>query len=186
MTAEQEPLITFGHGRLEGDDIGSLVTSAGVEVVIDVRRFPGSKTNPGAARGRIPDTLGALGVDYRWDERLGGRRSLRKSEDDASLDVWWRVKAFRAYAAWTRSAEFRAGLDQLATEVAERRTAVMCSEAVWWRCHRRIIADVVLLELEIPVHHLMHDGRLLTHEPSAGARLDPNGQLIWDRLAADQ
>lgn len=171
-------MITFGHGRLSAHELGALVSAAGLRRVVDVRRFPGSRTNPGAARGAVEGTLGGLGVDYRWDERLGGRRALTVAEDAISPDSWWRVRAFRAYAAWTRSDAFRAALIDLLG--APEDMAVMCSEALWWRCHRRLIADVLVLEYGIAVHHLMHDGRVVDHVPSAGARPDRNGRLVWD------
>lgn len=173
------PLLTFGHGRLDRDALAALLGGAGVELVIDVRRFPGSRANEAAARGRVPELLAELGVDYRWEERLGGRRRLTAAEDRASADTWWRVEAFRAYAAWTRSADFRAAIPDLLADVRRRRTAVMCSEAVWWRCHRRIIADVVLLGHDVPVSHLMHDGRLVPHSGSEGAVRDADVGLVW-------
>ncbi len=178
-------LVTFGHGRLDSDGLLSLVRRAGIELVVDVRRFPGSRHNPAAGREVLPATLLGGGVRYRWDERLGGRRHLTRAEDEASPDTWWRVEAFRAYAAHTRTVEFRAGIEDLLIDVAAQRTAVMCSEAVWWRCHRRLIADVVMVEHGVPARHLMHDGRLVTAEPSDGARLDPaSGHLVWDGGAA--
>ena len=180
MPDSPSTLLTFGHGQLSPDQLAGLVVEAGIELVVDVRRFPGSKANPAASRGAVPEILHGAGIDYRWDERLGGRRSLRKAEDEVSPDTWWRVKAFRAYAAWTRSDDFRAGIAELLDDVRECRTAVMCSEAVWWRCHRRMIADVVLAEHAVPVWHLMHDGRLLEHVPSAGIRLDADGRSVWD------
>jgi uncharacterized protein (DUF488 family) len=173
-------VLTFGHGRLTRDELNALLTEAGVKTVVDVRRFPGSRHNPAAASGEIEDLVTEIGVDYRHDERLGGRRRLRSAEDAASRDTWWEVRAFRAYAGWTRSDEFRAGLAELVADAIERPTAVMCSEAVWWRCHRRIISDVLKLEYDVPVHHLMHDGRLSEHRVSDGARVGPDGQVVWD------
>lgn len=174
------PLLTFGHGRLDRDQLGSLVQGAGIGLVVDVRRFPGSRANEAAARGEVPDLLAGLGIGYRWDERLGGRRQLTAAEDEASPDTWWRVKAFRAYAAWTRSAPFREAIPDLLADIGRTRTAVMCSEAVWWRCHRRIIADVVLLGHGVRVAHLMHDGRMTPHSGSEGAHPDPLLGLVWD------
>lgn len=173
-------MLTFGHGRLDRQELGRLLTEAEVQRVVDVRRFPGSRANPAAARGEIPDLLADLGIEYRWDARLGGRRALTKAEDEASPDTWWRVAAFRAYAGWTRSPEFRSALPELLAQDDTGVTAVMCSEAVWWRCHRRLIADVVLGEAQRPVWHLMHDGRLMPHELSAGASFRPDGELVWD------
>lgn len=177
-------MLTLGHGRLDREELGSLLTTAGVRRLIDVRRFPGSRSNPAAARGQIPALLDDLGIGYRWDERLGGRRSLSADELRDSPDDWWQVPAFQAYAGWTRSPEFRAALPQLIAEASSDqdsdRTAILCSEAVWWRCHRRIISDVLTAEAGVPVEHLMHDGRLTPHRLSAGARPDRDGRLIWD------
>jgi uncharacterized protein (DUF488 family) len=172
------PVITFGHGRLSRDELGELVRGAGLERVVDVRRFPGSRTNAAAARGAVPGLLAELGVDYRWDERLGGRRNLTAREDEVSPDDWWQVKAFRAYAAWTRSRDFGEGVAELLADAGAARTAVLCSEAVWWRCHRRIISDVLVLLHGVAVEHLMHTGKLTPHKPSEGAQR-ADGCLIW-------
>lgn len=174
------PLLTFGHGRLDRDELAELLRGAGVEHVVDVRRFPGSRANEAAARGAVEEICSEIGIGYRWEQRLGGRRNLAKDEDAASPDTWWRVKAFRAYCAWTRQDEFRTAAHDLVAQIAAQRTAVMCSESVWWRCHRRIIADVITLEHGIPVEHLMPSGDLRPHEPSDGARLDEDGHVIWD------
>ena len=171
-------LITFGHGRLSSAELGELVRGAGVRRVVDVRRFPGSRTNPAAAQGAVPALLEEVGVGYRWDERLGGRRRLAADEDAASPDDWWQVKAFRAYAAWTRSPDFRAAMTELLADCAATRTAIMCSEAVWWRCHRRIISDVAVVLHGVGVEHLMHSGKLSPHTPSEAAQR--RGQtVVW-------
>lgn len=176
------PLLTVGHGRLDRDELAALLTGAGVERLVDVRRFPGSRTNDAAARGHIEEICESAGIAYRWEEQLGGRRRLTKDQDAASPDTWWRVAAFRAYAAWTREDEFRAAVRDLVADIAVARTAVMCSESVWWRCHRRIIADVVALEHGTEVQHLMHTGDLRVHGPSDGARLE-DGHIVWDGAA---
>ncbi|WP_131815722.1 DUF488 domain-containing protein, partial [Mycolicibacterium flavescens] len=92
----------------------------------------------------------------------------------------WRVAQFAAYAAYTRTAEFGAALDDLVEQARTQHTAMMCSEAVWWRCHRRIVSDVAVLRLSVPVSHLMHDGRLVEHSPADGARLRDDGLVVWD------
>ncbi|WP_249295722.1 DUF488 domain-containing protein [Agrococcus sp. Marseille-Q4369] len=171
-------LVTVGHGRLDGDGLRSLLAGAGVELVVDIRRFPGSRANPAASRDAIEGELAAGGIAWRWEERLGGRRRLRAEEDAASPDGWWRVDAFRAYAAWTRTSEFEAGMASVLADASARRTAVMCSEAVWWRCHRRVVADVAAKLHGVPVEHLMHDGSLRPHEPSETATVS-DGALRW-------
>lgn len=181
-----DALLTVGHGTLSRPELADLLHGAGIEQLVDVRRFPGSRANDAAARGVVEEICAEAGISYRWDERLGGRRRLTKDEDAQSPDTWWRVKQFRAYAGWTRSDDFRAGITDLRADVARSRTAVMCSEAVWWRCHRRLIADVMLLEHEVDVADLMHTGKERPHEPSEGARLDENGHVVWDLPDRDE
>lgn len=171
-------LLTVGHGTLDRDALGQLLLGAGVRRLVDVRRFPGSRSNPAARREVLEELTAGIGIGYRWDERLGGRRRLEPGQPDP--DPWWRVAQFRAYAAWTRTPDFRAGLADLEQDVRAAATAVMCSESVWWRCHRRLVADVVLAELGVPVLHLMHDGRLTPHGVSEGARRREDGHLVWD------
>jgi uncharacterized protein (DUF488 family) len=171
-------LLTLGHGRLDQEGLTSLLQEAGVELLVDVRRFPGSRANPAVARDALPGWLPETGIGYRWEARLGGRRPVPDPDDQ---DPWWRVAAFRGYAAHTRTEEFRTAMTDLLTEVADRRTAVMCSESVWWRCHRRLIADVAALAHATEVRHLMHDGRLTEHPPAEGARLRDDGLVVWDR-----
>nr|WP_274607005.1 DUF488 domain-containing protein [Agrococcus sp. KRD186] len=168
-------MLTFGHGRLDGEGLRTLLAGAGVELVVDIRRFPGSRANPAASRDAIEQELGTGGIDWRWEERLGGRRRLTKEQDAASPDGWWRVAAFRAYAEWTRTPEFAAGLAAVLADAGERRTAVMCSEAVWWRCHRRVVADVASVLHGAEVLHLMHDGSLRPHPVSETARVVGSG-----------
>jgi uncharacterized protein (DUF488 family) len=170
------PLLTVGHGPQGREFLGDRLTRAGVEALVDVRRFPGSRTNPDVARDALQEWLPALGIGYRWDERLGGRRRLPPGEPVA--DGWWTVAQFAAYAAHTRTPEFTAALDDVLGEAATATVAVMCSESVWWRCHRRLIADVAVLGRGVPVTHLMPDGRLTAHRPSDGA-VARDRELWW-------
>jgi uncharacterized protein (DUF488 family) len=169
-------LLTVGHGPQGRDALGARLAAAGVEVVVDVRRFPGSRNNPDVSREALEKWLPALGIGYRWDERLGGRRRLPPGEPVE--DDWWTVAQFAAYAAHTRTAEFSAALDEALAEAASTTIAVMCSESVWWRCHRRLIADVAVLARGVPVTHLMPDGRLTPHRPSEGAVVS-DGVVRW-------
>ena len=171
-------LLTVGHGTLDRTGLGQLLRDAKVDQLVDVRRFPGSRHNPDVARDALQEWVPAAGIDYRWEQRLGGRR--RRPTDEESPDPWWRVEQFRAYAAHTRTPEFNDALDELLDGARERTVVVMCSESVWWRCHRRIIADVVTLSRQVPTWHLMHDGRLTEHPPAAGARLREDRTLVWD------
>jgi uncharacterized protein (DUF488 family) len=171
------PLLTVGHGPQDRSALGARLTTAGVDRLVDVRRFPGSRNNPDVSRESLGDWLPALGIGYRWDERLGGRRRLPPGEP--VVDGWWTVGQFAAYAAHTRTVEFAAALDDVLADAAGSTVAVMCSESVWWRCHRRLIADVAVLTRGVPVTHLMPDGRLAPHRPADGAVLGPDGVVRW-------
>jgi uncharacterized protein (DUF488 family) len=169
-------LVTFGHGTAPAELITQLLRSAQVTGIIDVRTAPGSRRHPHVARAELERWLPESGISYRWDKRLGGFR--RPSPD--SPDVVWREDAFRGYAGHMRTEAFRAAAAELAAEAGTRRVAVMCSESVWWRCHRRLLADFVSVACGMPVRHLMHDGRLQDHRRSPGLRLRDDGLLVYD------
>lgn len=173
------PLLSVGHGGLDRTGLGALLTGAGVETVVDVRRYPGSRRNPDVAQEALASWLPGADISYRWEERLGGRRYLNKVDDALSPDTWWQVKAFRAYAGYTRTGDFRAALAQVIEEARGAQVAVMCSETVWWRCHRRIIADVVMLTTGVPVAHVMPDGTVRPHRPADGAVVR-DGEVVWE------
>ncbi|HEV2241565.1 MAG TPA: DUF488 domain-containing protein [Streptosporangiaceae bacterium] len=180
MTSEEGlvsmPLITFGHGTASADRIAELLLSAGVSAVVDVRIAPGSRRNPQVARAALERWLPGHGISYRWEKPLGGFR--RPAPD--SPDVAWREEAFRGYAGHMRRPEFLAAIDDVLAQAATQRLAVMCSESLWWRCHRRLIADFAEIARGVPVRHLMHDGRLAAHRPSPGVRLRADGLLVYD------
>jgi uncharacterized protein (DUF488 family) len=170
------PLITFGHGTASAGRIAELLLSAGVSALIDVRTAPGSRRNPHVARAEMERWLPGHGISYRWEKRLGGFR--RPAPD--SPDVVWREEAFRGYAGHMRQPDFLAAIDEVLAQAATEQLAVMCSESLWWRCHRRLIADFAEIARGVPVRHLMHDGRLAPHRPSPGARLRADGLLVYD------
>ena len=171
------PLLTVGHGPDGRDELSARLTGAGIGRVVDVRRFPASRTNPDVTRDALAAWLPEIGIDYCWEERLGGRRRLPPGEP--VVDGWWTVPQFAAYAAHTRTPEFLAALGEVLAEAEVQPLAVMCSEYVWWRCHRRLIADVAVLAHGAAVQHLMPDGRLQEHKPAKGARLGADGIVRW-------
>lgn len=171
-------LFTFGHGTSTPDELTALLSGAGVQKVVDVRRFPGSRKHPEMGSDALAGWLRDAGLDYRWEEALGGRRRIPSGEPEP--DDWWRVAAFRAYAAYTRTPEFDGGLRRLLEDAEDPEVAIMCSESVWWRCHRRLISDVLVVLHNFDVVHLLPGGKQSRHEASAGAR-SAGGQIFWDR-----
>ena len=153
-------VLTVGHSTHPIEVFLELLGDAGVEQLVDVRRFPGSRRHPQYGAEPLAAALPERAIDYEHVEALGGRRPVAPG----SSNDGWRVAGFRGYADHLRSAEFAAGLARLEELATGRRVAVMCAEAQWWRCHRRLIADVLVLR-GWEVRHLMPGGRLVEHEP---------------------
>jgi len=172
--------VTFGHGTASAEQITRLLRGADVTAIVDIRIAPGSRRHPHVARAELERWLPPSGISYRWDKRLGGFR--RPAPD--SPDVVWREEMFRGYAGYMRTSEFLAAADELiaeaSTEASTQRVAAMCSESLWWRCHRRLVADFVSVARGLPVLHLMHDRGLQEHRPSPGLRLRDDGLLVYD------
>jgi len=159
----------------------SLLRHAGVTLLVDVRSIPNSRTNPQFNADTLPRSLAVAGIDYRHLAALGGRRHPRKGAPPSS-NTYWRVAAFRSYADYAQTAEFRSGLDSLRSLARDGRCAIMCAEAVWWRCHRRIIADY-LLAGGIRVEHIMGPGAAVAATLTPGARVMPDGTLRYPASA---
>jgi uncharacterized protein (DUF488 family) len=168
-------LRTVGHGTLREDDFAALVFDAGIGLVVDVRSFPASRRHPQFRREAMERWLPDAGVAYRWEPRLGGRRRPRPDSPHVAL----RVPAFRGYADHMETEEFRDAVDELLAEAGARPAGVMCAESVWWRCHRRLLADATVLLRGASVEHLFHDGRLDVHRPTPEARVDGQ-RLVYD------
>jgi uncharacterized protein (DUF488 family) len=166
---------TLGHGTLSKDEFLAVVSDAGLEVVADIRRFPGSRRNPHFASEEMAVWLPERGVDYRWLSALGGRRTPTSQSPNVAL----RNEQFRSYADYMTSNEFAEGVVDLCALAQHRRVAAMCAETVWWRCHRRLLADHLVLVEQIRVEHLFHDGRLVEHAPTPEARL-LDGRVVYD------
>jgi uncharacterized protein (DUF488 family) len=169
-------LLTFGHGTATDEKIAAVLRGAGVRSLVDIRTAPGSRRSPHVARAELQRWLPGHGIQYRWEKRLGGWRRARPDSPDTAL----RARPFAGYAAHMRSPEFRCAIDELLDEATATRTAIMCAESVWWRCHRRMVADFVVLARGMSVLHLMHDGRLQEHIPSDLARVGEDGLLVYD------
>lgn len=159
-------VLTVGHGTLPASEFVSLIDAAGVTGVVDIRSYPGSRHNPQYRREEMEAWLPDAGISYLWLKDLGGRRKLVPGSRHAGLEH----AAFRAYADHMETESYRAAVDALLAQPGL--PAVMCSESVWWRCHRRLLADYLVLIRGIEVAHLMHDGRMTVHAPSPEARAD--------------
>ena len=157
---------TIGHSTRTLDDFVAVLAAYDIELVADVRRFPGSRRLPQFAAPALEESLAAHGIAYHWFPALGGRR--RPAPD--SPNVAWRHPAFRAYADHVATEEFAEGLFELLMLAHGLRTVVMCAEVLWWRCHRRLIADV-LTSLDVPVVHIRDASHAEPHRLTAPARL---------------
>jgi uncharacterized protein (DUF488 family) len=170
-----EKVRTVGHGTLDADAFGDLVRAAGIEVVVDVRRFPGSRRYPQFGSDAMRTWLGERDVGYEWLESLGGRRQTTTTSPNVAL----RNAQFRGYADHMASAGFRDAVAELLAIGASRPATVMCAESVWWRCHRRLLADHLVLVEDVAVEHLFHDGRLVAHVPTPEARREED-HVVYD------
>lgn len=171
-------IFTVGHSTHPQDEFARLLLDTGIEELVDVRTAAGSRRHPQFNRSALEEWVPASGIAYRWEGRLGGFRKLPPNSPDVAL----RHESFRAYAAHMRTEEFESALRELIDGSGQGRTAVMCSEAVWWRCHRRMISDHLVLLDGCEVLHLMPDGKTRPHRVTEGARVDGD-QLIYDVVA---
>ncbi|WP_307487558.1 DUF488 domain-containing protein [Pseudarthrobacter defluvii] len=175
--ASMKALFTVGHGTASQEDFAGLLRSAGVTSLVDVRIGPGSRKYPHFGKDRLALWLPEAGIGYRWEKRLGGFRKLLPDSPDTAL----RNESFRAYAGYMRSEDFLAAAAELVTGSQEATTAIMCSETLWWRCHRRLIADHCVLLAGLPVEHLMPPAKAVPHVPTKGVRVTEN-ELRYDVL----
>jgi len=166
-------IFTVGHSTRPQDALIAILKEAGVELLVDVRRFPGSRRHPQFGQEALRAGLGVAGIDYRHEPDLGGRREPRPDSPNTA----WRVAAFRGYADHMASRDFQSALERL---VAPPRipTAVMCAEALPWKCHRQLIADA-LVARGVEVVHLLGPGQRQTHmlHPAAVGR--PDGVVTY-------
>lgn len=172
-------LVTIGHGTLEEHEFLRLLADASVQELVDVRSHPGSRRAPHFGREALAEWVPAAGIGYRWEPVLGGWRHPAEPSRNLAL----RHPSFRAYADHMTDPEFRDALARLTEDGSERGVAVMCAESVWWRCHRRLIADAAVLLHGSDVRHLFHDGRLAEHRPSPEARvveIDGRPTVVYD------
>ena len=172
-------LLTLGHGTASEEELAQLIRGAAIESLVDVRTVPKSRRHPQFWREEmerwVPERSESA---YRWEPALGGFRKVNRNSHNVGL----RHPSFRSYADYMETDTFALALDELLGHARTSQVAIMCSETVWWRCHRRLISDAVLLLHGLSVQHLMHDGKLRPHILTAGARTTAEGKLRYDVL----
>jgi len=170
-------IFTIGHSTHPIDEFLALLQEVDVDLLVDVRSIPRSRTNPQFNADALPGSLGGAGIRYQHLSALGGLRH-RKKGAPASLNTFWHVAAFRNYADYAATGAFRTGLNELLALSRDNCCAIMCAEAVWWRCHRRIIADYLLAE-GVPVMHIMGSGKVDPAKLTLGAHVLTNGTVVY-------
>jgi uncharacterized protein (DUF488 family) len=156
---QRPTLFTIGHSTHPIETFLALLGTPRISALADVRSYPSSRRWPQFNQTQLQRSLEEVGIGYRWCPALGGRRRSKRVDSPHSA---WEHPAFRFYADYTETPEFETGLNELTQAASEVRTAIMCSEGLWWRCHRRIIADHLTVR-GWEVIHVMPDGKLTTH-----------------------
>lgn len=171
------PFFTIGHSTRTIDAFAALLKEADVQLLLDIRTVPRSRTNPQFNRDVMPEALAPFHIEYEHVSALGGLRGKSKTVAP-EVNGFWENDSFHHYADYALTAPFREGLDHLIERGHELRCVVMCSEAVWWRCHRRIVADHLLARGEA-VFHIMGPGHADPASLTAGAVVQADGSVVY-------
>jgi uncharacterized protein (DUF488 family) len=168
---------TIGHSTRLVADLVALLRTAKVTLLADVRAIPRSRTNPQFNIDALPPELAANGIGYEHFPELGGRRGRALAD---SPNQFWENASFRNYADYARTEAFRTGLERLRSFGRQRCTAIMCAEALWWRCHRRIIADYLICAGDT-VFHILGPGKIEPAKLTPAAQRTPEGSLSYPK-----
>ena len=171
------PFFTIGHSTRPLDEFIELLATNEVARVIDVRSFPRSRTNPQYNMDDLPNSLAGHGIGYEHVVALGGKRPRSKTVPEET-NAFWNVEGFHNYADYAMGDEFRRGFDRLLETGDRERVAVMCAEAVWWRCHRRIITDY-LLAADRDVWHILARDNVEPARITPAAQPGPHGTIVY-------
>ena len=171
-------IFTVGHSTHPIEHFLGLLGEHQIVLVADVRSFPSSRKWPQFNQAELSQSLVRTGIQYQWLKRLGGRRHSKRKD---SPHTGWTHPAFRSYADYTESADFAGGLEELTAPARAARAVYLCSEGLWWRCHRRIISDYLVLR-GWQVDHIMPDGKLRQHEMTPFARI-ADGHIVYDGVS---
>jgi uncharacterized protein (DUF488 family) len=165
---------TIGHSTRDLAELLALLRAHGIRRLVDVRRYPGSRRHPHFARDALAAALRADGIDYHLEPDLGGRRAGRRDSPHTA----WRSASFRAYADHMDTPAFGAGLGRLVALGTEAPAAILCAEAVPWRCHRQLIADA-LVARGTEVRHILGPGSTVPHQLHPSAHVQRDGRLLY-------
>jgi uncharacterized protein (DUF488 family) len=176
------PFFTIGHSTRPIDEFVALLANAEIKLVVDVRTVPRSRTNPQFNRDALPASLAAHGIAYEHFAELGGLRGKQPGVSP-EVNAFWDNASFHNYADYALSEEFLSGLERLRALGHADRSAVMCAESLWWRCHRRIIADHLIAAGE-EVFHILGPGHVEQARLTPEAQVGPEGSLNYPKDAA--
>ena len=177
------PVYTVGHSTRTIAEFAALLRAGQVEMVVDIRSIPRSRTNPQYNTDVLADALAPLQIAYTQIGELGGRRNKSKTIT-ADVNGFWTNQSFHNYADYAMSADFRSGLGELRELGHMTPCVIMCAEAVWWRCHRRIISDYLMAASET-VFHILGQNHVDRAQMSAGAKLSPDGSLTYPAVVQE-
>lgn len=174
-----ETIWTIGHSTRPPEEFSELLLANEIGNLVDVRSYPGSKRYPHFNKESLARNLRALGINYHHLVELGGRRKRAPN----SLNAAWKNDSFRAYADYMESPGFEKGVEELLELARQRRTAIMCAEAVWWRCHRGLISDYLKAN-QVEVIHIINAAHTTRHPYTSAARI-LNGKLSYRGLLGE-
>jgi uncharacterized protein (DUF488 family) len=172
--AMPNPIFTIGHSTHTFEEFLVLLQAHNVNSLVDIRSLPGSRKFPQFNSENLQTQLPPHGISYELMKDLGGRRKVAPD----SINTGWTHKAFRAYADYMATPEFAAALDHLVHHCKDKTCAIMCAEAVPWRCHRNLVSDALVMLKAIPVFHIMSKTKANPHRPMSFAQVQ-NGHLIY-------
>ena len=172
--------LTIGHSTRSIEEFVDLLRPADVRLVVDVRTIPRSRTNPQYNSEELTEALSKYQIHYERIATLGGLRG-RKLGVPAEVNAWWQNQSFHNYADYALSADFRSGLGELRERGQITQCEIMCAEAVWWRCHRRIISDYLIAANE-SVFHILGSNNVNRAQISEGAKIGPDGSLTYPAI----
>jgi uncharacterized protein (DUF488 family) len=173
--AKKKTIWTIGHSTHTLEDFIAMLHSFKIKLLVDIRSYPGSRRYPHFNKENLALSLPQNGIAYLHLAKLGGRR---KTNPD-SKNTAWRHPAFRSYADYMESEDFKEGIRELMEVASNQNTAYMCSEAVWWRCHRSLVSDY-LKHLGYTVMHIMSEKKAEEHPYTSPAKI-VNGELKYDQ-----